>query len=229
MELVDQPTPQFSEDLRELLVDIDSLKPHPDNPRKGDVDGITASLQRFGQVRPVVVRAETREVVAGNHTMEAARRLGWPQIAAVMVDLSEEDARAYLIADNRLADTASYDDESLVRVLEQLSAENGLEGTGFSSEEVDDLVAALDSVETTPPEDFKGDYSEPEDETAARWEGRNEGQRREVVFLLEHDKFDTFRENVNKLKVEYEVESMSEAIYEAVRREAEGQAAPDSA
>lgn len=79
------------------------------NPRRGDVDAIAESLTKHGQYRPIVVNAGTKtgrknEVLAGNHTLLAARQLGWEAIECALVDYDEKDARSVVLADNRLAD-----------------------------------------------------------------------------------------------------------------------------
>jgi hypothetical protein len=53
--------------LHSLIVPIDSVTLHPNNPRRGDVEAVAASLARFGQQKPIVVQASTGYVVAGNH------------------------------------------------------------------------------------------------------------------------------------------------------------------
>lgn len=214
------PVSDIAPALVQNAVEIDSLRQHPENPRQGDVEAIMSSLRRFGQVRPIVVQEGTDIIVAGNHTFQAAKRLGWDKIACVKVPLTDEEAMAYLLADNRLGDKASYDDQGLLAVLERVMDSTGLEGTGFTPDDVDDLMAALDRIPTTDEEEFQGDYAERPEDTAARWEGRNEGMKREVVFLLESDKFERFKENLTKLKGKYEIDSMALAIYEAVEREA---------
>ncbi len=64
------------------LVPIGSLKPFGGNPRRGDVAAIRESLRVNGQYRPVVVRRETSEVLAGNHTLKAAGEEGWSELWA---------------------------------------------------------------------------------------------------------------------------------------------------
>jgi ParB-like chromosome segregation protein Spo0J len=78
--------------LEHLAVPIGDLVPHPENQRLSDVEAIAASLERFGQVRPIVVQASSGYVVAGNHLLATARELGAERVAAVRVDLDDEDA-----------------------------------------------------------------------------------------------------------------------------------------
>jgi ParB-like chromosome segregation protein Spo0J len=86
----------------------------PRNSKKHDeknIIAIAASLERFGQRKPIVVRDGV--VIAGNGTLEAARRLGWVSISTTEAPLSEIEARAYALADNKTAELAKWDDGQL--------------------------------------------------------------------------------------------------------------------
>jgi ParB-like chromosome segregation protein Spo0J len=136
--------------LERFAVSVDELHHPPDNPRKGNVDAITKSLERFGQVRPVIALPDGT-VVAGNHVLRAIEQLGWEQIAAVKVELSEEDAQAYLLADNRLSELGSYADEALAEILERVAADHNLDGTGYEEDEITKLLKRL---RPQAPDDF---------------------------------------------------------------------------
>lgn len=129
-----------------LAVPVDSLKPYGRNPRQGDVGAIIASLERHGQYRPIVVNTRTQEVLAGNHTLQAARALGWTEIAATFVDVDEDTAARIVLIDNRSNDLAAYDDHALVELLQSLP---DLDGTGFDGDALDELLADLDPVSRT--------------------------------------------------------------------------------
>ncbi len=118
----------------------DRLRPHPDNPRRGDVAAICESLEVNGQYRPLVVNRPTMEVLCGNHTLRAARKLGLPEIAVTFVDASEEQARRILLVDNRTNDLAGYDGQALVDLLTELDS---LEGTGFADAAFGELLDEL--------------------------------------------------------------------------------------
>lgn len=95
------------------LRDIDLLTLDPSNARKHgkrNISAIAASLSRFGQRRPAVVRTDGT-VLAGNGMLEAARGLGWSQVAVTVVpdEWSVEEARAYALADNRTGELAEWD------------------------------------------------------------------------------------------------------------------------
>ena len=150
----------IAEELQPLAVPIDSLMPHPENPRRGDRDRIRDSLWRFGQVRPILTLRAGAEnklpdgtIIAGHHVWMTAREEEWPEIAAVRVTMSDEQARAYMVADNRLSDIAGYDDRLLAQVLTDVRQEQeGLAGTGYTDEEVDALLRLVDPPALDPPE-----------------------------------------------------------------------------
>ena len=128
--------------MKSELVPISSLSSDPANVRKHgqrNLDAIKASLKRFGQQKPIVVDANG-VVVAGNGTLEAARSLGWDEIAIVRTSLTGAEATAFAIADNRTAELAEWDDEALAETLATL---DDFESIGFDVAEVDDLVSMV--------------------------------------------------------------------------------------
>jgi hypothetical protein len=133
-----------AEQLRALLIPIGSISKYPNNPRRGDEKKIQESLTRFGQQKPIVVSKATSFIVAGNHVFGAAQSLGWTHIAAVVTDLSDKDAKAYLIADNRMSDIGDYNDSALALILEDLATAGNLDGTGFDADDLDALLAKLE-------------------------------------------------------------------------------------
>lgn len=125
------------------------LSPHHKNARRGDVKAIAASLSKTGQYRPLVVNEGTLtgrpfEVLAGNHTLAAARSLGWSEVDVTIVDVDDETATRILLADNRTAELGGYDDEALAQLLEDLEE---LDGTGYTG---DDLAGLLARVRPVP-------------------------------------------------------------------------------
>lgn len=118
---------------------IDSLKPHPGNPRVGNVALIAESLAAHGQYSPIVVHESTRNILAGTHTWQAAKSLGWQTVQVTWFTGDEQQARRVLLADNRTADLATYDTDALMALLDSLP---DLDGTGFDYGDVDDLDPA---------------------------------------------------------------------------------------
>lgn len=135
--------------LRKLLVPIGLLAPHPSNPRRHDLPRIKASLEALGQQKPIVVvpvgrlNPEFPTIVAGHGTTFAARELGWTHIAAIESDLADDDIDRFVLADNRSSDNAGYHDDRLATLLAGLAERNGLAGTGYDRDDLDNLLADL--------------------------------------------------------------------------------------
>jgi DNA modification methylase len=128
-------------------VPIDRVFLSPTNPRRNDdaVPHVVASLRRFGFQQPIVARRGTGEVIAGNTRLKAATSLGLREVPVAWFDGSDLDATAFSIADNRTAEFAEWDNVSLGKLLEQLRAEDGLEGVGFDDGEIDRLLKEIDA------------------------------------------------------------------------------------
>ena len=140
----DDPTPAIAPALIPLIVPIESIQPSPRNPRQGDIGAIVESLRRFGQQKPIVVQESSGHVVAGNHLYRAALSLGWTEIAANVVAMTDVQAQAFMIADNRTADLGSYDEALLTELLAELATMEELTGTGYDGEDVDEMLAKLE-------------------------------------------------------------------------------------
>lgn len=127
------------------VIDTGDLIEHPRNVRRGDVPAIVESLESHGQYRPLIVQKSTMYVCAGNHTLKAIRRLAWPTAVCHVLDIDDEQALRILLADNRTADHAVYDYDQLGEVLAELAdSTDGLAGTAWSSDALDDVLARLD-------------------------------------------------------------------------------------
>lgn len=117
---------QVDESLHGLLVEISTLVPLENNPRKGNVESILASYKEFGQLKPIVIRPNdngTSTVIAGNHQVEAAKRLGWTHIAAVQFDVDDARAIAFALADNRTNELGYTDPSSLNELITEINEE----------------------------------------------------------------------------------------------------------
>lgn len=118
-------------------VAINEVEIHPLNPREGDIGAIITSLEVMGQYRPIVANKTTKHIVSGNHTYQAAVQLGWEKIAVHWIEVDEMEEIKILIVDNRTSDLASYDPQELNKLL----TSTGLRGTGFTAEEVSEILA----------------------------------------------------------------------------------------
>jgi hypothetical protein len=110
--------------IKKLAKPVDVLLPLEGNPRRGDIGAITASYREFGQVKPIVVKDNedgTFTVIAGNHQLEAAKKLGWKEIAAVVLDADDDRAIAFALADNRTMELGYSEQSDIADMLGQIS------------------------------------------------------------------------------------------------------------
>src|SRR6202030_4664772 len=134
-------------DLSIEVLPIGSLWLHARNPRShslAQIRQIADSIQQFGFINPILVDAD-RGVIARHGRILAAKLLGIHEVPTIRIDhLTEAQKRAYVIADNRLAENAGWDDELLAIEFEELGAldlDFELEVTGFETAQIDLLVA----------------------------------------------------------------------------------------
>lgn len=137
------------------LVEIETLKPDPRNPRRGDIDEIAASMDQFGQDQACVVRRSNRQIIKGNHRYFAAKdKLGWKRILVYWVSDDEATAIQRGLADNRIGDLATFDEEELASIMADLERQVGdLQVPGFDEDYMDQLremIAGL-GEEDAPP------------------------------------------------------------------------------
>jgi hypothetical protein len=130
-------------------VKLGDLRPYPGNARRGDVAAIADSLEANGQYRPLVVQRGTGYVLAGNGTLQAAQKLGWPSVQVTYLDVDDAQARRIVVADNRTHDLGGYDDRALLALLRDLG--DDLTGTGFDADDFDSLLAGLEEADGENP------------------------------------------------------------------------------
>lgn len=152
------------------MVCIDELKPYENNAKihgQEQIEQLRKSLREFGFVSPVLID-EDKNLIAGHGRVEAARAEGMTEVPYVTVsDLTEAQRRAYIIADNRLAETGEWDAARLKFEMEELSSlsfDTAL--TGFT---MDNILLLSGDEPAGGPEAQEDDYdgSVPE-ETAVR-------------------------------------------------------------
>jgi DNA modification methylase len=136
-----------------------SLKPHPKNPRvhtDKQVGQIAQSIEAFGFNVPILVD-DRQNIVAGHGRLLAARKLGWNTVPVIkLTHLTESQYSAFLIADNRLTENASWDERLLgeqLKVLSELELDFDLEVTGFEMAEIDVLIDGFETLDEPDPDD----------------------------------------------------------------------------
>ena len=163
---------KITEELQGLAHPIGDFREDPDNARHHNVksiEAISASLNEFGQRMPIVVRADTMTVTAGNGRLRAARALGWTHIAAVIVDEDRKSATAYALADNKTAEVSEWNDANLAEALSFLKSEDEslLSVTAFDDDAINKLLSMSDEVDLSLEEDVDTPPSDAPKDSAA--------------------------------------------------------------
>ena len=143
---------------------IDRLTPYAHNARThsdAQIAQIAASIAEFGFTNPVLVDTNAG-IIAGHGRLLAARKLGWSEIPVIVLDhLSETQKRAYVLADNKLATLAGWDEEVLrIELVELQEQDVALDLLGFSESELADLLAE-EEAPAAAAEETGGEVPEP--------------------------------------------------------------------
>ena len=136
------------QDLKVVYRDVSELIPYARNARTHSdeqIERIAASIKEFGWTNPILIDGESG-IIAGHGRVLAARKLGLEKVPTIELSgLTEAQKRAYIIADNRLALDAGWDEEMLKLEFAELEKEGfELSKTGFSDEEINEMMADLD-------------------------------------------------------------------------------------
>ena len=170
------------------FVPIDSVKPYELNPRKvlwGGVDALSESIKKFGWQKPILID-KNNVVIAGHTRLMAAQQLGLMEIPVTVADwLTDEQAKAYRLADNKIAELSEWDFEKLA---EEIKATSGIDFSelGFSEIELFGLLGEFE------PEAF-GDEEGYEDVGTAQLKAKsvtitfedNEGEALRILLKTE--------------------------------------------
>jgi len=175
-------------------VDVNELKEFPNNARIGNVREIYESLLQNGQYRPLVVNRRDNIILAGNHTFQAIKRLGWAKALVWYVDVDDKQAKQIVLVDNKLNDDATYDYTKLEKAIKELQDVSDLIGTGYTQKAVDDLLA---SVKTEIPE--------PEVKEIEPKEEANVNPVLDIVLLLNDERFEIYKQNINIISEFYKI------------------------
>ena len=131
------------------IIDIESIIPFAMNSRlhsDAQVAQLAASIREFGFTNPVLIDQE-KNLIAGHGRVMAARKLGLASVPAIVVTgLDERKRRALVIADNKLAMNATWDDDVLKNELSDLAGDFG-ELMGFSEEELAAMLQEATQIE----------------------------------------------------------------------------------
>lgn len=147
---------------------IDEIIPYENNPRKNDeaVQYVANSIKQFGFKNPIIIDKEG-VIVAGHTRYKAANELGLKEVPVILADdLTEEQIKAFRIADNKVGEKAGWDLDKLKLELEDIDLDIDMTEFGFGEFELSMLT---EDMEPEPyDDDMINEYSENADEYLAR-------------------------------------------------------------
>lgn len=194
-------------------IEIDKIIPYINNPRKNlNVDKVASSIKEFGFQQPIVVD-KTNTIVVGHTRYEAAKKLGITKVPVQIADLSDTQAKAYRIADNRLNQDASWDTKLLnIEFNDLLSKDYNLDNLGFTTDELDTLF-----LKSSEDADI-GLNENIEEDLDLTQETLSDVKMIQLFFNSENE--NKFREAVSKISKENNIDNISDAVLKAVLDEA---------
>ncbi len=141
----------FMSGIEVKYMDAKAITPYARNSRTHSdeqVAQVAASIKEFGWTNPILID-EKHTIIAGHGRLMAAQRLGFDEVPTIMLpNLTDAQKRAYVIADNKLALNAGWDEEMLAVEIEELLDQGyDLDLTGFGADEIDSLLAEAEKVD----------------------------------------------------------------------------------
>lgn len=141
------PRRRQDHDLTEVVVPIDTLEPHPENPNVGDLDVLDVSVTSHGQYRPIIVQRSRNRIIAGHHTWMTLKAKGASEVKVNFLDVDDDQAREIMVIDNESGRRGRNDPKRLADVLASLQAKDRLAASGFTAQNLDDLLLRLEPVD----------------------------------------------------------------------------------
>lgn len=176
---------------------LEELKPYEKNPRNNDkaVQYVAESIRNFGFKVPIIIDKDN-VIVCGHTRYKAAKQLNLETVPCIMADdLTDEQIKAFRLADNKTGEMAEWDFEFLAQELESLKAEDfDMQGFGFYEADEEYLTDFFDKTESEQKQKDNADEEEDEDEEDEEYaeitlviKFENAEQREKYVEMCEED------------------------------------------
>ena len=190
-------------------IETNKILPYINNPRKNlNVDKVASSIKEFGFQQPIVID-KNNTIIVGHTRFEAAKKLGLKEVPVQIADLTETQAKAYRIADNRLNEDASWDTKLLnLEFNDLLSKEYNLDLLGFTNDEIDNLFLKTDEESD---KEINENIDLAEDTI-------NDIKMIQLFFNPEDEV--KFRESIDKISKRDKIDNISDAVLRSVLNEA---------
>ncbi len=186
-------------------VPIGSLKPHPQNPNRGDVDAIADSIDELGYFGAVLAQiehddgSESRTIIAGEHRWRAAQDVGAETIPVLWHRCTDNEAKKVVLGDNRFTRLGVVDDRLVHRLLTELVDDNeSLAGTGYDDDDFEDLTVAVEDAMRAASNEWE-EEDEPGTEASPHHRTADTVVKvGEVRFIIDRDDYETWYESIRQ-------------------------------
>lgn len=158
-------------------ISIDKLIPYWNNARENDntIERLVKSIQEYGFNTPLVVNKDM-VLITGHARLKALRKLGIKTVPCVVLNLTDEQAKKYRIADNKIQELTEWNEEALFKELREIGDQFELLDMGFSSKDLERIIGEQQAfseqfdvevypevgTETVPVEDYKPQVKTPQ-------------------------------------------------------------------
>lgn len=128
-------------------IEVGKLLPYWNNARNNDktVEKIVTSIKEYGFTVPLVVNKDM-VLITGHARLKAAKKLGLKTVPCVLVDMTEDQAKKYRIADNKIQESTEWNEEALFKELREIGDPMELVNMGFELKEIEEIVGDIDSL-----------------------------------------------------------------------------------
>lgn len=194
---------EFTEQVAQHLIPIDSVQEYPDNPRRGDTKALRDSIVTNGFYSILVAQKSTGYVVAGNHRLRVLRELGATHAPVALLDITDEDAKRIVLGDNRTSDLAFYDDPTLFKLLSDLDGD--YTGTGYDRASYELLLQGLQGDEII------GNVSQgnsPEDRASAYLDS----DIRSIILPFQGSEYDHVASGLRSLREQHGLDTNADVV-----------------
>lgn len=126
-----------------VTLNVSEIKEWENNARihtRRNLEALKKSLTAFGQTKPILVQKSSMSIIAGNGTYQAICALGWETVDCRILDISDEQAEALAIADNRTGLLSEWDERMLAESLKKIDEFGNLDLVGFSDLELEKML-----------------------------------------------------------------------------------------
>ena len=195
-------------------IEINKIVPYSRNPRKNQhVDKVASSIKEFGFQQPIVVDKD-HVIIVGHTRYQAAMKLGMKEVPVIIANnLSENQVKAYRIADNRVAEESQWDNELLnLELLDLQKSEFDLDSLGFEQNELNRIFNQDDPLFVSPEQTgMETNESNIEDFIPS--------QVRMIQLFLNSDSEPKFKAMIENLQEKYNTNNLTDTVYKAIENE----------